>query len=56
MMKIAVIIICLLAGMESASFDDLLAKVKATHSETATSDGIMTVPKDDSLAAPEIGL
>ena len=58
MIKIAVIIICLLAGMESANFDDLLAKVKATHSETAAApDGIVTVPEDEAaLAVNSLGL
>ena len=33
--------------MEGANFDDLLAKVKATHSETAAAPGgIVTVPED----------
>ena len=43
--------------MEGANFDDLLAKVKATHSETATPDGIVTVPEDEAaLAVNSLGL
>ena len=57
MLKIAIaaIIMSLLARIDCSDFEDLLAKVKSTQSDTGTSDGIMT-PKDESLELPEIGL